>query len=161
MKREIAESFDRDYFLHQAGVQEDLCRGSQVVGEGVLKDFNFRIAVRVDFPREEVGVLTGLVIQWTSETGAKGQMEESEGSLGVFLAGEKEVKSRVRNDDVPVRGITFWVARKGEERGRLRQEREKRKLVVQSDRAEGEVPHARALIQDDLVSNDNTGTNTA
>ena len=161
MKRKIAESFDRDNFLHQTGVQEDLSRGSQVVREGVLKDCNFRIAVRVDFPREEVGVLTGLVFQGTPETGAKGQLEESEGGLGVLLAGEKEVKSRVRNDDVPVRGITFWVTRRGEERDRLRREREKRKLVVQGDRAKGEVTHARALVQDDIISDDHTGTDAA
>ena len=39
----------------------------------------------------------------------------------------------------------------------LREEREKGKLVVQSDSAEGKLPHARVFIQNDLVPNEDTG----
>jgi hypothetical protein len=160
MKSEIAESFNRDNFLSQPGVQENLGGSSEVVRKGVLEDLNLRFTVRINFPGEEVGILVGLIIQRAPEAGAKVQLEEGQGSLGMFLAGKKKVKDRVRDNDVIVRVVAPKVTRRGgrEDVG-LRKAREKRKLVVQSDRTKGELPPARVRIHDARASDDHTGAN--
>jgi hypothetical protein len=157
LKGERTKSLNRDDFLHQVSVQEDPSRGCKIVGSWVLEDSNFRTAVGVNFPRKKVGILEGFVFQRAPEAGAEGQAEVGQGSLSMFLAGKKKVESRVGNNDVFVGGVSFRVARDGQAGGGLREEREKGKLVVKSDSAEGKLSHARVFIQNDLVPNEDTG----
>ena len=105
--------------------------------------------------------MVGLIFQRAPEAGAKEQLEKGQGSLGMFLAGKKKVKKRVRNEDVVVGAVTLKVTRRKGEGAGLRKAGEKRKLIVQSNRTQGEFPHARVRIHDAHAPDDHAGTNRA
>ena len=161
MEGKLTEGFNRDNFLHQVSVQKDPSRGCEVVGRGILENIDFGIAVRINFPGKKVGVLEGFVLQGTPEAGTKGKAKVGQSRLSMFLAGKEKVNRRVRDEEVLVRVFAFRVKRDKEAGGSLREKREKGGLAVQSDRAEGKLPHAREFVQDNLLANDNTGADPA
>ena len=79
----------------------------------------------------------------------------------MFLASIQKVKRRVGDDEILVRIVAVRGVRDREAGGGLREIREKGGLAVQSDSAEGKLPHAREFIQDDIITDDDTGADPA